>query len=83
MQRIIYSREALKALQRIDGLTANRIVAKIELLAAQPERLSNNIRRLKGSEKGLLRLRVGDWRVIYDNEGNISHRAHCSSGFGI
>ena len=48
----------------MDRTTAQRIVAKIEQLAADPAALGNNVRALKGGE-GLMRLRVGDWRVIY------------------
>ncbi|HEV2570087.1 type II toxin-antitoxin system RelE/ParE family toxin [Sphingomonas sp.] len=63
-RRIEYSREALKALQRIDRVTGKRIVAKVEQLAERPESLANNVRALKGPG-GLKRLRVGDWRVIF------------------
>ena len=61
---IVYSRGALKALRRIDRRTAERIVLKIEQLARDPESLANNVTAMKGGE-GLMRLRVGDWRVIY------------------
>lgn len=63
---IEYSREALRTLARIDRKTAGRIIEKIDQLAADPASLANNIRRLKGGG-GLMRLRVGDWRVIYDD----------------
>lgn len=59
-----YSREAAKTLQRIDRATADRIRRKIDLLAENPESQANNVRALRGG-KGLMRLRVGDWRVIY------------------
>ncbi len=68
---ITYSRDALKTLQRIDRKTAARIVAKVEQLARDPDSLANNIKALKGGEDAgrdsgpLMRLRVGDWRVIY------------------
>ena len=61
---IEYHRDALRALQRMDRTTASKIVAKIEQLASEPSALANNVRALKGGE-GLMRLRVGDWRVIY------------------
>ena len=48
----------------MDRSTAERIQAKIELLATDPAVLANNIATLKGGQ-GLMRLRVGDWRVIY------------------
>lgn len=61
---IEFSREALRALQRMDRATARRILAKIDQLATAPEALANNIKRLAGND-GLMRLRVGDWRVVY------------------
>jgi mRNA interferase RelE/StbE len=61
---IEFSREALKALSRMDRATARRIIAKIDQLATAPEELANNIKQLVGGE-GLMRLRVGDWRVVY------------------
>lgn len=63
---IAYSRDALKVLSRMDRATSARIVTKIEQLATEPEALANNITALKGGE-GLMRLRVGDWRVIYQD----------------
>lgn len=61
---ITYSQEAQKALRRMDRATAARIVGKIEMLSTDPAALANNIRALRGGG-GLMRLRVGDWRVIY------------------
>ena len=61
---ISYGKDALKALRRMDRTTAKRIIAKIEQLAADPASLGDNVRALKGGA-GLMRLRVGDWRVIY------------------
>lgn len=49
---------------RIDRATSKRVRDKIDLLATDPGALGNNVRALKGRE-GLMRLRVGDWRVIY------------------
>lgn len=63
-RRVEYSREAVKTLMRIDRATSRRIREKIDLLAIDPDALANNVRALKGSE-GLMRLRVGDWRVTY------------------
>lgn len=42
--------------------TARLIVSKIELYAADPAVLANNVKALKGSDA--IRLRVGVWRVI-------------------
>jgi mRNA interferase RelE/StbE len=43
---------------------ARKIRAKIEQYAQDPASLSNNVKRLKGREG--LRLRIGDWRVIFN-----------------
>lgn len=51
----------------MDRVTSRRIRAKVDQLADAPETLANNVKALKG-EEGLLRLRVGDWRVIYTED---------------
>jgi len=70
-KRIEYSREALKTLASIDRATASRIITKVDLLVSDPRALGNNIRRLRGGD-GQMRLRVGDWRVIY-RDGVVLH----------
>lgn len=62
-KQVEYSREAVRVLARMDRATSGRIRGKVAQLAADPAALANNVRVLKGSD--LLRLRVGDWRVIY------------------
>ena len=47
--------------------TAQRIIAKIEQYAQDPETKANNVTALKGREG--IRLRVGDWRVIMNDDG--------------
>jgi mRNA interferase RelE/StbE len=63
-RQVIYSPAAVRTLVKLDRSTALRIRAKIALLAADPAALANNIKPLKGAG-GLMRLRVGDWRVVY------------------
>jgi mRNA interferase RelE/StbE len=46
------------------------IRSKIEQYAADPRSLAGNVKTLKG-EKGVVRLRVGDWRVIVSKEGDV------------
>jgi mRNA interferase RelE/StbE len=65
MTRLVtYSRQALRRLHRLDRRTSERIVLKMEQLASDPESLANNVAAMKGRD-GYMRLRVGDWRVIY------------------
>lgn len=63
-RRVRYSRDASRTLKRVDRRTARRIRDKIGLLETDPDALANNISALKG-EPGVMRLRIGDWRVIY------------------
>ncbi|KAB2752332.1 type II toxin-antitoxin system RelE family toxin [Brucella anthropi] len=70
MKQITYSREATKTLIKMPANTAKLIRSKIEQYAADPASLANNVKVLKGGE-GIFRLRVGDWRVLFTDEGEI------------
>lgn len=67
MKAVEYSRDAARTLMRIDRATARRIRTKVAQLATAPASLGNNVRALRGNE-GLMRLRVGDWRVIFTED---------------
>lgn len=61
---VTYEKEALKALQKMQPQVAKRIRDKITELAKTPYAENNNASKLQGREG--YRLRVGDWRVIYE-----------------
>lgn len=67
MYQIEYTRDAIKALKAMPRTLSLQIRSKIETLAANPFASNNNVRKLVGIEA--YRLRVGDWRVIYEIEG--------------
>ena len=69
MKEIAYSKSALKTLRKIPRNEALRITAKIEQYASDPKSLANNVKALVGSS--YIRLRVADWRVIMDDQGNV------------
>ena len=69
MKSISYSKAAISALRRIPRNVADLIRSKIEDYAEDPASQANNVKALKGREG--TRLRVGDWRVIMDDQGNI------------
>lgn len=69
MKTVAYSKSALKMLRRIPANDARRIVDKIEQYAADPQSQANNVKALAGSP--YIRLRVGDWRVIMDDQGQV------------
>ena len=60
---IRYSKQALKFLKKLDKPTIKRIISAIEMLP------SGDVKKLKGKEG--YRLRVGDFRVIFDKYGNV------------
>lgn len=64
MAGLSYRKQALRALARAPANVRARIRAKIALLAENPAALAGNIKKLQGREG--YRLRVGDWRVIYE-----------------
>jgi mRNA interferase RelE/StbE len=62
-----YTKTALKALTRMPTVAARLIRSKIEQYAEAPASLANNVKKLQGRDG--YRLRVGDWRVIFDQDG--------------
>ena len=60
---IQYSKQAAKFLQKQDVPTRKRLIAAIHALP------SGDARKLQGKDG--YRLRVGDFRVLFDNDGNI------------
>jgi len=53
-----------KALAKLPANWQKRIVAKINEVAVNPYAPNNNLTKLQGRDG--YRLRVGDWRVIYE-----------------
>jgi mRNA interferase RelE/StbE len=69
MKSTSYSKAAIKTLRRMPRNMADLIRSKIEAYAEDPVLQANNVKALKGREG--IRLRVGDWRVIMDDQGNV------------
>jgi mRNA interferase RelE/StbE len=64
--RIEYKKSAIRSLQKMPRNFADTIGKKIAALAADPYAPNNNAVKLQGREG--YRLRVGDWRVLYELE---------------
>jgi mRNA interferase RelE/StbE len=69
MRQISYTKAAIRVLRQMPVNTANLIRTKIAAYATDPASQANNVKSLKGREG--IRLRVGDWRVIMDDQGNV------------
>ena len=62
MYSIEWKENALRNLEKLDKSITSRIVKNIEEMQEDP--FKKDVRRLKGSS--LFRLRVGDYRVIFE-----------------
>jgi mRNA interferase RelE/StbE len=71
MRRLVYTATAARQLRKLPAATRERIVAKLHLYA---ETGAGDVTALRGSTGA--RLRVGDWRVVFDQTADeISVRA--------
>jgi mRNA interferase RelE/StbE len=61
---VVITKSFAKALFRLPMNWQKRIVAKIKEIAADPYARHNNVIKLQGRDG--YRLRIGDWRVIYE-----------------
>ena len=66
MYELIYSRNALKALEKFERNIRERVIAGLEKLRIQPE--SHDIKRLAGMPG--YRFRIGDYCIIFDLDKN-------------
>ena len=67
MFKVEYTRDALKAMKALPRNIQTIVRDKIEQLAVDPFEASN-VKKLVGRDG--YRLRVGDWRVIYEVHGD-------------
>jgi mRNA interferase RelE/StbE len=64
MYTVVTTKSFAKTLSRLPVNWQKRIVAKIKEIATDPYARHNNVTRLQGRDG--YRLRIGDWRVIYE-----------------
>ena len=65
MYTVVTTKSFNKAIARLPANWQKRIVAKIKEVAVDPYAPNNNLTKLQGRDAAY-RLRVGDWRVIYE-----------------
>lgn len=63
MYSVIYSKQAIKVLRKLPTHLAKKLKESIDELAKAPQD-AKNVTKLQGRDG--YRLRVGEWRVIYD-----------------
>lgn len=69
LKQVIFHALALRTLARMPRNEADRVRRKIYQYAAEPEALKMNVKKLQGRPG--FRLRVGNWRVIFDENGDV------------
>ena len=69
MKQVFFHAPALRTLARIPRNEAEKIRRKIYQYADDPSALKTNVKKLQGREG--FRLRVGNWRVIFDENGEV------------
>ena len=69
MDRIEWSEEASRDLERLDRQVARRIIGKLDWFSKNLTRVI--LEPLSGEFKRTYKLRVGDWRVVYTIEGEV------------
>lgn len=68
---ITLSKAAIRTMGKLPTNVSNNIDVKLSALAADPMAANNNVSALKGAPG--FRLRVGDWRVLYE----VDHGERC------
>ena len=61
---VVLSKLAKRTMSRLPESVRNKIDAKISAVAADPMAANNNVKPLRGVPG--FRLRIGDWRVLYE-----------------
>ncbi len=70
MYRIDFTLSALKDLKKIDPLWQRKILDRIKLLASGFQN-DHQIKKIKGGPRNRFRVRVGDYRIVFDQEEGI------------
>lgn len=66
---LVFARQAQRQLEKLNPQTALRIVEGCERLKRNPFPDGKHVKKLKGYEE-LYRLRVGDFRVVFQRSGS-------------
>jgi mRNA interferase RelE/StbE len=66
---IIIKQQAKKKLQSLSRPERFRLAEKIEMLGSKPDNTELDIKKLEGEP--YYRLRVGNWRVIFDRQDEV------------
>ena len=70
MYELLFTEKATKSLKKLPKSEAKRILVKIDELAANPAGVAN-VKQLTNHPIAGFRLRVGDYRILFDKEDTL------------
>jgi mRNA interferase RelE/StbE len=70
MYQLIFTDKALKSLKVIPSRDAHKILIKLEEFSKDPSTTSN-VKKLRNHPIAVYRLRVGNYRVLFDKEDTL------------
>lgn len=68
--QVVFKPTAVKDLRKLPHTVQKRIKVKLEFYITQPEPLDFAVKLIGISKAGDYRFRVGDYRVVFDKDGN-------------
>jgi len=66
---ILFSGEAVQDIKRLDTVVKKRLRKKLQAVAESKDVLQNS-KKIIHHESGQYRIRIGDYRIIFDLDGN-------------
>ncbi len=70
MYKLFFEKEAKRDFEKLPKPVQKIIRDKLKILSEDPQLLKNNIKPLKGKYRGLKRLRVGKYKIIFEEKEN-------------
>ena len=63
--KIIFTNASFKDIEKLDKKIRGKIITELTSLSRSPLDFKRDIKKLKGVDKNIYRLRVGEFRIIY------------------
>ncbi len=71
MYKLEFAAGVAKEMKKLGFVAQNMILDKLELFAEKPELFKSDVKPLKGKFTGKFRLRIRNYRVIYQQNNNV------------
>lgn len=71
MYKLEFAASVAREMKKLGFVAQNMILDKLEIFAKNPELFKNDIKPLKGNFVGKFRLRIRNYRVIYQQNNNV------------